>query len=113
MRKTEEQEHVEVLHALAAEKALKASGKSLGEVAGKILQVYARDIEAHQDVDRFGAPSECHDLVWRSTYRMLRAVLFEYGLTPADFNTLINLRCDAKQAYQLGLDVPESLSEGR
>jgi len=39
----------------------------------------------HDDVDAWGAPSECHDLVSSSNEAGIKDLLYEYGYTPAKF----------------------------
>jgi hypothetical protein len=87
----------------SAERRLTELGYTLGEVAGAVLKAHRDNAEEHEDVDRFGAPSECHALVNNGFERKLRTIVWGYGLTTTEYNGLLRQRCDGKQIFQLGL----------
>lgn len=93
---------------LRAEERMHANGHQLGEIAGLMLASFRAEAEGYEDADLFGAPSEIGTLIHGYAEKLRDKVLARAGLSRAEYNGLLALRCDGKQVYELGLMVEEA-----
>jgi hypothetical protein len=75
----------------------------LGKAIGILVAAQMRELEMHEDVVMFHAPSECHALVARGEGKRLRAAR-RHALHVAGVRSLRQLRSMARRA--MGNDAP-------
>lgn len=77
--------------------------QQLGRAIGILVQAVLFELEMHEDVDQFHAPSECHELVARGSEKRHRLAR-RRALHAAGFNSMRLLRRAARRA--MGNDAP-------
>ena len=70
-----------------------------GIVAGLMAAEDAAEEEAHQDVDAYYAPSECHGDVARASDRARKLILENHGWTREEFDAELQHRLSPRHAY--------------
>lgn len=106
----EEREEAErVTGLLRAEERMHSRGHQLGKIVGYMADILKSECRQFEEISLFNAPSECGGLVHRSAEKVRDEVLASAGLSRAEYNGLLSLRGDVKQAYFSGwyVDEPE------
>ena len=86
--------------------------RNLGQVTWKVMQVLKgkrHEMERmHEDLQMFGAPSECYELAfngWDDTVNeAIQEVLDKYSVDSVVFCTELQDRCDGYWLHKTGLD---------
>lgn len=79
--------------------------KDLGYWAGRWFNLFVMETEAHDDVEAWYAPSECHEDVSRSYDEMRQDLVYEMeraGISYSRYRKELKARCSIGAIYRLG-----------
>lgn len=88
--------------ALQAEDRLTGLGIPFGAVVSGIARAHASEDGGYAEMHAYGAPSEIGTLIAIEGHRRECEVLIGAMLSPAEYEALLDLRADGKQAFNLG-----------
>ncbi|KKN68017.1 hypothetical protein LCGC14_0455730 [marine sediment metagenome] len=75
----------------------------LSRCASDILGIMFGEVEAHDDVDAWYAPRECHGVVSRQADKDVRSAISKHGYTPKSFVRELVERTSARWVDRSGL----------